>query len=379
MKKIWFPLTAGLSVVTLIVLSFASAQIIETNYAGYYQVKQEAVTGYLSVRDEPGMYLQMFADIKTYNRADDITLEGVQVRFRDGSTANIYGTVKYRLPIDLETRLKLHKEQQTYYSTKNVLIASAIEGALKQTANLFGAEEVYSTARSQFIEAFKGQLTDGIYKTKSGKSTNEVLKDESGAPIIAKRSVLKEYGIQVVNIEINNIDFDQKTDELIAARKDAEQQETLARAEAVRAQQDALTAEERGKAQVAKAKYEALVIKEREVIEAEKKTAIEKEKTLQAFEFAQQEKARGEAEAFRQRELVKAGLSPKEQAEFDRDTAIGVAEALSKINLPSVMVTGTGDGEGASPNPMEAIGIKFMMDIAKEQAASSKNNQKANQ
>lgn len=370
-------LTYGLTAVSVVALMLFSAQIVETNKAENYQVKQAAISGELTIRAEPGMYMQNFGSITTYRIADDYELNSIQVRFRDGSTATIEGSVKYRQPLSHEARLKLHREQQTYHSVKSVLVRSAIEGALKQTANLFGAEEVYSTKRSDFIEMFRGQLEDGIYKTVTGRSTNEVVYSEDGTPIIAKPSVLGEYGIQVVNIEINDIDFDQKTDQLIAARKDAEQQETLARAEAVRAQQEAITVAERGKANVAKAKYDALVQKEKEVIEAQKKTAVEKEKTLQAFEFAQQEKARGEAEAFRQKALVEAGLSPKEQAEFDMRTAIGVAEALAGVKFPGVMVFG-GAEEGSPTNPFDAIGVKFYQDLARDSSLQSNHSRNSN-
>lgn len=354
---------------------FGMNQIIETNQAINYQVKQAAITGDLSVRSDSGMYMQNFGSITTYRKADDVRIENVLVRFRDGSTASVTGTVKYRLPVSEDSRLKLHTEMSSYGNVKDVLVRSAIEGTMKQTANLFGAEEVYSTRRSEFIQLFRDQLVDGIYKTRVGKGINEVVRTDHGTPVVAKPSVLTEYGFEVVNIEINDIDFDNKTDALIASRKDAEQQETLARAEAERAKQDAITAEERGKASVAKAKYDALVVKEKAVIEAQKQTAIEMEKTLQALEEAKQIEANGVAEAARQKALVEAGLSPREQAEFDRDTAIGVAEALSKVKFPTVM--SFGGGEGNSPNnPMEAVGIKFMMDIAKEQQMGRQSSSK---
>lgn len=353
---------------------FLAGNIVETNSPEYYQIKQAAVSGELSLKDTAGMYPQMFGKITTYRKADDLGIHNTTVRFRDGSTATITGTVKFRAPISYDQRMKAHTEMQSY-STMKANVNEAVEGALKQTANLFGAEEVYSTKRSEFIEMFRGQLMEGIYKTSTGKSTNEIVYNDDGFPVIAKPSVLAEYGLSVVNIEINDIDFDQKTDELIAARKDAEQQETLARAEAVRAQQDALTAEERGKAQVAKAKYDALVVKEKAVIEAQKQTAIEQERTLQAIEQAKQIEANGEAEASRQKALVEAGLSPREQAEFDMRTAIGVAEAMKGLQFPSVMVFGGGEGTSSSPmNPFDAVGLQAFQQMAKDKQLQSNHH-----
>ena len=51
---------------------FSAGSIFETNGSNTYQVKQAAFTGELSVRDEPGMYMQNFATITTYIRAGQI-------------------------------------------------------------------------------------------------------------------------------------------------------------------------------------------------------------------------------------------------------------------------------------------------------------------
>jgi len=368
MQNLWKKIGTGMAVLAALVLLVCAGKILETNSSSTYQIKQAAVSGKMSMRDTPGMYLQSFGSITTYRLSDDVHIEGTAVQFRDGSTGVISGTVKFRLPGTVEQRMKLHAETQTYSNVRDVLVENSVEGALRQTANLFGAEEVYSTRRSEFIQLFREQLENGIFKTKTGREVNEIVYNADGTPSVAKRSVLNTYGIEIVNIEIKAIDFDEKTDELIKSRKEAEQQETLARAEAERAKQDALTAEERGKASVATAKYAALVIKESEVIEAQKKTAIEEENTLQALEAAKQEKANGEAKAYSAKLAVQAGLSPKEQAEFDRDTAIGVAKAMSGLQFPSVMVLNQGStANGSSPlNPFDAVGLKAFRDMAKE-------------
>ncbi len=58
-------LTVALLGASLFALAF-SAYIFETNEAGYVQVKQESGTGKMTVRTEPGMYPQMFANITEY-------------------------------------------------------------------------------------------------------------------------------------------------------------------------------------------------------------------------------------------------------------------------------------------------------------------------
>lgn len=55
---------------------------------------------------------------------------------------------------------------------------------------------------------------------------------------------------------------------------------------------------------------------------------------------------------------VAAGLTPREKADFEMRTKIGVAEQLAKVNMPSIVVSGS---DGA--NPMTSVGIKYLMDI----------------
>lgn len=96
--------------------------------------------------------------------------------------------------------------------------------------------------------------------------------------------------------------------------------------------------------------------KEFEVAELQAKTAQEEAKRI---------KAQGEAEAAANRAKVSAGLTPQERAEWDYKTKVGVAEALAKSShpiVPSIMM----GGDGKNSNPMDAVGLKYMMDIAEK-------------
>lgn len=343
--------------------AISATRIVHTNGSSTYQVKQAAITGELSIRTEPGLYLQNFGTIESYSFSDDFDFQIPNVLFRDGSSATISGTVRLDLPATEEERILIHRELRSYYGMKKGVVKNAVVGALAQTAKLFGAEEVYSTESAKFIELFRAQLNEGIYKTVRSGQTNTVARDKDGKGLIAKPSILAAYGVYVPNIEIATLDFDKKTDELIASRKDAEQQETLARAEAVRAKQDAITAEARGKATVAKVKYEALAISEKAVIDAQKNTAIEEEKTLQALEYAKQIEASKKAEAAGNMALVAAGLSPLEEANIQKETDIGVAQAISRMQWPQIMIFG---GEGSAQDPMSAINLRMLQSVANE-------------
>ena len=52
--------------IMLIVTGLLSFGMFETNENGFFQVKQAALTGKMSVQFEPGIYLQNFGTIFTY-------------------------------------------------------------------------------------------------------------------------------------------------------------------------------------------------------------------------------------------------------------------------------------------------------------------------
>src|SRR5690348_898268 len=52
-------------VVSLFIIIGVGRGLVETNNAGFYQIKQAAVTGTMTVIDNPGSYLRLFGDVTT--------------------------------------------------------------------------------------------------------------------------------------------------------------------------------------------------------------------------------------------------------------------------------------------------------------------------
>lgn len=134
-----------------------------------------------------------------------------------------------------------------------------------------------------------------------------------------------------------------------------------AKAQAAAAQQDAIKAEELGKAAAMTAKWEQEKVKAVEVTKAQQAYEVASLAAKEAMENAKKVKAEGDAEAFRQAALVRAGLSPKEKAEIEMKTKIGVAEALSKLELPRVVMAGGNTSNGGTA--MDAMGLKMVSDL----------------
>jgi len=65
--------------------------------------------------------------------------------------------------------------------------------------------------------------------------------------------------------------------------------------------------------------------------------------------------------------LVKAGLTPLDAANIQKETAIGVARELAKMNVPQIFIAGGSDG-GTTADPFTAVGLQAMLDITASMA-----------
>jgi len=211
-----------------------SSYLVSTNKAGYYQVMQAAVTGKITVHDKPGMYGKFFGTITTYQISDmnyfsKSDLEGgtgegaapIKVRFNDGGTADISGSIKFRLSLKEENQLLLHQDFKSYDKIQSDLIRQVITEALMQTATLMKAEESYSTRRSEFTAMAEEQIRRGIFETVAGEHiytnlegkefierTVKVKYDDSGKAIVRKVSPFVRYNIEILQFVIKDIEID---------------------------------------------------------------------------------------------------------------------------------------------------------------------------
>ena len=297
----------------LIIVWSLSSRLIENNESGYVQVIQGSTSGKLSVKSSPGMYLQLFDLITTYKMSDtydfskevsnmrnskgeNVSANGIVVKFNDGSSAAISGQAQFRLPSDEAGILKIHQDFRSYEGVV-AMVRRVVTASLTQSANLFRAEDVYSMRRSEFNDLITDQIREGLFSTdwrdewvmdpdtkeKTLIKRVEIRRDANGSPLVNEKSALKIYGIELVGaVTINNPDFDDLTDGLISKRKEAEQNQVVARANAERAKQDAITAMEEGKRDIAKAEALALVEAKKAIVGAERETKVAQQKAIQA-------------------------------------------------------------------------------------------------
>ena len=395
-------------VVVLVLLVTSVSSLVGNNDAGYYQVKQSFPAGNMGVISKAGIYPKMFGTMTEYTLSDTYyfsksDLDGgdgaeanaIGVRFSGGGTADISGSVKYKLPASGELRLRLHEDFRSDEAIRQDLIRQYVQEVLKNTATLYKPEQTYSGGRGEFVSTFQAQLEQGTYRTKSeqivtkdaeGNELTEtivsIILDKNGEPIIDKVSPFVTYNVSLIQVSLKDIDYSDSVDALITAKQKSEQEKVLAVAKAEKAKQDTITASEEGKANIAIAKAQADVIKQTAVTQAQQakevaelnaeqvKSVAETKAEQQlnvatknaeaAIQDAQALLTKKTAEADANKLLVQAGLTPLQKAQIEKETAIGVANALAGMDVPQVLVNGGGSG---STSPLDYIGINQALDI----------------
>lgn len=383
--------------VVAVVLIFGLPQIFETNTDGYYQVKQAAYSGEMTVRNTPGTYLQLGGNITTYPISDTYTFaskktsdeeqvsDPISVSFNGGGRASVNGTVKFRLSLNEKDQRLVQQDFRSFQGVES-FVRQTMQEALNKTAATMKAEESYSSKLAEFTQLAEEQLVSGVYETRSKQVTTkdadnneiidtivEIKRDEKANPVIAKTSPLLRYNIEIISFTIKSFDYDKKTQEIIAKKQEAEQAKVVARANAERAKQDAITAFETGKADVAKAEAEALVAKKTAVIEAQKEKEVAEQLKFKAKEEAEALLVNQRAQAESNRLKVAAGLTPQEKAEYEMKTRIGVAAELAKTKFPeNMIISGGGNGGSHSSSPFEAIGMNSLYDLSQKMSGKNK-------
>ncbi|MGL5715409.1 MAG: SPFH domain-containing protein [Paraclostridium sp.] len=401
----------GLGIAGLIVVGalIGAPAVLERVDAGSYKIAQ-TIGGNLEVMGRPGwQYTGLLSRVDEYKvggtyHFSDSHLDGgkgkesdpIETIFRDGTKSIITGSLQFKLPTDDATRVKIHELYgRDYDEVVNVLIRQTVAEAVKQSSAFFKGEEAYTYRRAEFVSMIEKQLTNGIYaqattqKIVTDAEGNEFMetfvnikKDENGNNVIEKRPKFAEFNVEIIGLTIKDVKLDKKAMDLIAEKKDAEFRKIAARSRAEEAKQATITAQEDAKAKVAQAKAQedvetmkqvAQAKRDKEVQElnAQRDKAVAELNANKNLEVARMNKLTAKeqadaviltktAEAKANDLLVKAGLTPKEKAEIERDTKIGIARELSKVNVPRIVVGGSGEGNAS---PMDAIGIQMLMNI----------------
>ena len=376
---------------------------------GYiYHVR--TITGQERVVDDIGYSLILFGRKNAWKKAmtvlaDNTTVRGIsaedgdsnlasvslppeKIMFLDQVSAEIEATVRFKLPTDEETFLRMAHEYRTPENLLRVALIPAFQETIRATGFLMSAEDYYSGSSTELINEFEKQMQEGIYLVKRvevvkktvGQQTSEADASNPDAKLFgkqtkvvwevqkqydAKNNALKKeqkftlYGISVHEARITGVEPNAKFVERMQLKQKASADRAIAREQRIQEEEQKLLAVAKGEREVAERQAQMKV----EQIEMTTKAETDKKKTLiVANKFREQAKIQQEtakilleksridaeaikvaadAEAYKKKEILTAdnALAQKLEAEVAIQTVW--ADAYSKRQVPLYVFGGS--------------------------------------
>jgi len=340
----------------------------------------------------PGFRWQWFGRITEYDKTRQLWFsdeegEGgetpidldIPIVFNDGSKGRISGSLRVKLPLETQFLQRIQTDYAGMIRLMQDLIRPTTVKAVFASGPLMSAFESYAAKKNDLIFFITDQLNNGVYRTRTSEQrvfdeltqsekvvrVAEIIRDENSPGGLSRQetSPFSYYGLDVSQLSISNIRYDQTVIDQIAAQQAANMAIQTSIAQAMEARQLAIRAEEQGKAKAAEERWKQEAIKAVEVTKAEQQRDVAKLEAEQAKFVADKIVQEKRAEAEANRLLVAAGLTPLDRANIEKETKIGVAKALADYKghwTPYVMQSGSGTSGNQA---MDAVGIRMMLDV----------------
>jgi len=355
------------------------------NTAGERTYAQDPILGTEKIAFSPGLHwgglfciTQKWPDVMA-TEFDSTNM--VHIRFNDATQADAQANVRWELPKDEVAMINLHKSYRKPENLQARTLEPYARECLAFAAQLMESEVHYSGGQSKLKEDFRDQLLNGQYvlstntsfmfdsiRNERVKITNtDIRKDKNGLPLRIPSDV-QTYQVMAVFAAVPSVDYEPIIDEKLQAKIEQSTKESIAKQTLITAQQEALTAKARATQMLEETRAREEADKLKAVIQAEMAKAVAQQEALQAKFYADKVEQEGRAKAIANQALRAAGLTPQEQAEWDYkkhvDGIRALAEGIGKTTWPVVMTFG--GGQGNPTNPIEALGIKSLLDITNQ-------------
>lgn len=371
------------------------------NDAGNRQVVQ-SFGGDLSVKFTPGFYYSgPFAKVTTWpnnftiqvskeiNRSDDADLwvpsNKKDGTFSEGDNAELEHTVKWDLPNSESLMLDLHV---TYNNISN-LMSTTLLSYQKKIASFstqrMSSEAHYSGGKSQLDEYFQDQLRNGQVlldtetktKTLEDGTTQQYIIVEpvlnSDGTVKRTKSDIQTFGILSTYTSMDNVHYNDKIDTKLEEKIRYASEEANSKQELITEQQKEQTAIVKGRKLIAETTATEEAAEQTEVIRARKAKLVAAEKLEEDKYKAASTLALKKAEAEGDKLKVMAGLSPREKAQFDKETAIGVAAAMAGPNGITYPVINVQNGkESSGSGALQTVELKMYTDLVNSLSRNKK-------
>lgn len=324
---------------------------------------------------------QKFIDVKVVESTDGANeiegvMEPIPIRFIDQVTARAKLSTRFQLPTDEQSFVELAIEFRSLQNLVQTTLIPTVREVVSNTGYMFAAQDYISGSASDFRVAIDDQLKFGTYSVekiefrdtidapieetvrqiREVRTRYEVKKrlDRDGKTIRIKHDI-NENNIIVAQVIVDDV-FLEKT---FKKRLEAQRDESAKRQLEQQKIKTAKDAQARIVAEGERDKAAERVTQEKEQVKAliAIETLLKQEETnkklaeisLQTERLnSEAEKVKADAEAYKNKKLVSAGLTPQEKAQFEKETAIGVAAEISKIQFPNTLIMG-GDSKGGTP------------------------------
>lgn len=313
-------------------------------------------------------------DLGTYNRTAS------QWEFADAIKADIATAVVVGVSIDDEDQfLRMADRNRSEQKLISGRVMPNIDAALKNTCKLMDAQDYISGQASEFDRYFRDQLENGTYLVEEyyqEQDEPEVIGDTMIVRAIQPRNATKQkryrikrdgqgnilrdnksntlaqYGVRIYQAQVTGIDWESSFDERLQLQKEQVAQTQLEKQEAekefYRAKKEVAKGESDKAAERARLEKEQI----QQTIEAETRAKVAEQdliaekKRYEVEQFkAKSKMVEADATYYENSKRVAAGLTPQERAQLEKEIAIGVAEQLKQLTLPSTVIT-TGGGGG---------------------------------
>ncbi|WP_444995889.1 SPFH domain-containing protein [Aliikangiella sp. IMCC44359] len=333
------------------------------------------------------------------------SLPPMSIMFLDQVDAHAQATVRFSIPSDPESFLKLAHEYRSPENLLRTALMPAFKETLQANASLMSAEEYYSGGRTQFNSEFESQMSNGIFLVKreeiqvkssrqakasanASLGTDQEQYGEDSKTVFVVQKVLGEdgqpkrktqrflnFGITVVSALVTDMRPNQKFVERMQLKQKASADRAIAREQRVQEEEQRLLAIARGEREVAERQAKAKVeqIQKTTEAETEKQLAITGAEKLKAqaaiskdtaqinYEKAKIEaetkRTLAEAEAYQKKVILQADNALAQKLDAEIQIQRLWAEAFAKRKVPSTVF---GSGQSGAPVGSDAEVKAFM-------------------
>lgn len=395
--KWWLSTAAG---VLFIFLGVANPFSI--NDAGERTVVQP-IKGSLWTQFGPGLYFSGFFSKKTVwpnnftiqvsregNKSSDADLwvisNSKDGTFSEGDNAELEHTVKWDLPSSEAMMLDLHITYNNFENLMSTTLLSYQKKIASFSTQRMSSEAHYSGGKSQLDQYFQDQLRNGQVLLETNTKTRTLEDgsqetyidvkpklDDNGA-MVRVESDIQTFGILSTYTSMDNVHYVEEIDVKLRQKIKYAADKANSKQELIAAQQEEQTAIVKGRKLIAERTATEEADEIESVIRARKAKLVAAEKLEEDKYKAASTLALKKAEAEGDKLKVLAGLSPLEQAKMDKETAIGVAQALAGPNgivFPKIVVSG-GDSNGGGNGALQTVQLKMLNDLAKSMSTNKK-------